>query len=249
MRKTFLLLPLLLLMLGCQSSSNSTNTQEQNFSPSNSPQSSQSPLPLETSNLLEATVISIGDGDTLRVNLEGEDTTIRLACIDALETAQSPWGNQSQDRLQELLPGEQVVKLREIEQDRYGRTVAEVYVGTKSINLQMVEEGQAVVYRQYLNSCSDTQQLYLDAETKAQEQKLAFWNQDNPTMPWDFRKQKSNREDKAIPDSTVESNPNNDYNCSDFDSQAKAQSLLDSDPSDPHQLDRDQDGVACESLP
>ncbi len=245
MRKTFLLLPLLLLMLGCQSSSNSTNTSQEQ----NPPQPSQSPLPLETSNLLEATVISTGDGDTLRVNLEGENTTIRLACIDAPETTQSPWGSQSRDRLQELLPKGQVVKLREIEQDRYGRTVAEVYVGTKSINLQMVEEGQAVVYRQYLNSCSDTQQLYLDAETKAQEQKLAFWNQDNPTMPWDFRKQKSNTEDKTIPDSTVESNPNNDYNCSDFGSKAEAQSLLDSDPSDPHQLDRDQDGIACESLP
>ena len=40
-----------------------------------------------------------------------------------------------------------------------------------------------------------------------------------------------------------------DCNCSDFETQEEAQEVLDADPSDPHQLDRDEDGVACESLP
>lgn len=37
-----------------------------------------------------------------------------------------------------------------------------------------------------------------------------------------------------------------DLNCGDFDSQAEAQAVLDKDPSDPHGLDRDNDGEACE---
>lgn len=41
----------------------------------------------------------------------------------------------------------------------------------------------------------------------------------------------------------------NDLNCSDFDTQAEAQAVLDDDPSDPNGLDRDDDGIACESLP
>jgi hypothetical protein len=38
-------------------------------------------------------------------------------------------------------------------------------------------------------------------------------------------------------------------NCSDFPNQARAQAVLDEFPEDPHGLDRNNDGVACESLP
>lgn len=40
-----------------------------------------------------------------------------------------------------------------------------------------------------------------------------------------------------------------DCNCSDFSTQAEAQAVLDASPGDPHGLDRNGDGVACESLP
>lgn len=39
-----------------------------------------------------------------------------------------------------------------------------------------------------------------------------------------------------------------DLNCDDFATQAEAQAELDRDRSDPYGLDRDSDGVACESL-
>lgn len=46
-------------------------------------------------------------------------------------------------------------------------------------------------------------------------------------------------------------NPGGDVNCSDFDTQAEAQAFFDANnPSqDPHGLDADGDGIACESLP
>jgi hypothetical protein len=40
-----------------------------------------------------------------------------------------------------------------------------------------------------------------------------------------------------------------DLNCADFATQAEAQAVLDADPSDPNNLDADNDGVACEDLP
>jgi hypothetical protein len=40
-----------------------------------------------------------------------------------------------------------------------------------------------------------------------------------------------------------------DLNCSNFQYQEDAQAVLDADPSDPNGLDRDHDGIACESLP
>ncbi|MCH8007993.1 MAG: excalibur calcium-binding domain-containing protein [Chloroflexi bacterium] len=39
------------------------------------------------------------------------------------------------------------------------------------------------------------------------------------------------------------------FNCSDFLFQDVAQAILDADPSDPHNLDPDNDGIACEDLP
>ncbi len=39
-----------------------------------------------------------------------------------------------------------------------------------------------------------------------------------------------------------------EYNCGDFEFQWQAQAVLDADSTDPNQLDRDEDGTACESL-
>lgn len=43
--------------------------------------------------------------------------------------------------------------------------------------------------------------------------------------------------------------PADELNCDDFATQEEAQAVLDADPSDPHGLDGDGDGIACESLP
>lgn len=192
-----------------------------------------------------STVVSVGDGDTLRLDDQGKVITVRLGCIDAPEIAQKPWGQQSATRLKQLLPPGTAVRVREIERDRYGRTVAEIYLGSQSINLQLITEGQAVVYRQYLSGCTANQ--FLQAEAQAKQKRLGFWNQPSPVMPWDFRRTGS------PPQETPRTNQlpacvNSDCNCSDFKTQAEAQRVLAAFPGDPHKLDRDGDGVACESL-
>lgn len=86
----------------------------------------------------QAQVISVGDGDTIRISGRDRALTVRLACIDAPETAQS-WGKMATERLRQLLPQGQPVQIRPIEIDRYGRTVAEVFIGNSDpVNLQMV---------------------------------------------------------------------------------------------------------------
>ncbi|NEP55634.1 MAG: excalibur calcium-binding domain-containing protein [Symploca sp. SIO2G7] len=42
---------------------------------------------------------------------------------------------------------------------------------------------------------------------------------------------------------------NKDCDCSDFSYQKEAQEILDAFPDDPHGLDRNKDGIACENLP
>jgi micrococcal nuclease len=113
-----------------------------------------------------------------------------LACVDSPERAQSPWGQQSTSRLKQLLPPGTPVQVRTITRDRYGRTVAELYVDKQSVNLQMVKDGQTVVYRQYRSGCAATKEQYLQAEVQAKQQRLGFWNQQSPVMPWDYRRGK-----------------------------------------------------------
>jgi micrococcal nuclease len=158
-------------------------------------------------------VISVGDGDTIRVEfattkpannpntdilqISYAPATVRLGCIDAPELKQQPWGTKSRDRLKQLLPVGKTVQIREITKDRYGRMVAEVYLGKQSINLQLVQEGAAVIYRQYFNGCAATAKQFEQAEAAAKKKKLGFWNQANPVMPWDFRKGKNTPTRKA----------------------------------------------------
>jgi endonuclease YncB( thermonuclease family) len=59
-----------------------------------------------------ATVVSVGDGDTLRVMDGGRNVTIRVACIDAPETAQAPYGQRARQALQEMLPVGSTVTLK-----------------------------------------------------------------------------------------------------------------------------------------
>ena len=142
-------------------------------------------------NFPSATVVSVGDGDTMRVNYQGETVTLRMACIDAPETNQAPWGRAATARLRQLAPQNSTVQFREADIDRYGRTVAEVYANGQNVNLQLVQEGHAVVYNQFLRSCPQTGSTLQAAEAQARQQRLKFWSQPNPVMPWDFRR--SNR--------------------------------------------------------
>ncbi len=88
-----------------------------------------------------ATVVSIGDGDTLRVLDGGRRLTIRSACIDASEAAQGHHGSRSRSLLASLAPVGTQVNLKVVATDRYGRSVAEVLRGQQNVNLPMVHRG------------------------------------------------------------------------------------------------------------
>lgn len=205
------------------------------------------------------TVLSVGDGDTIRVNnASGENITIRLACIDASELKQAPHGEQARQRLQQIIPVGTSVSLKLQTTDRYGRTVAEVFKDTLNVNLAMVQEGRAVAYRQYLGQCDAAR--YLALEDRARQRRLAFWSQENPIMPWDFRKGVRAKVqpkptlsvpkaatpsrsgcDRSYPDVCIPAAPP-DLNCGDI-SYRRFRVV----GSDPHRFDGNRDGVGCES--
>lgn len=187
---------------------------------------------------LKGEVLSIGDGDTIRVRQGGRAITVRLACIDAPETAQSPYGRQARTYLQQRLPIGREVILDVKTTDRYGRTVAEV-ISDININLAMVEDGQAFVYRQYLDGCDAKE--YLDAEFRATRHRYGVWQVEGGiTRPWDFRR---GRRSAAIPDGTTPGGRR--YRCNEIGSYARAQELLRQGHT---YLDSNGDGEACEAL-
>jgi endonuclease YncB( thermonuclease family) len=185
-----------------------------------------------------ATVLSIGDGDTIRVRQAGKALTVRLACIDAPETAQSPYGQQARTYLQQRLPIGKEVSLNIKTTDRYGRSVAEVFSGV-NINLVLVEDGQAFAYRQYLSGCDA--KTYLEAEERASRAHLGVWQvKGGITRPWDFRR---GRRAPVIPDGTIPGGRR--YRCKEIGSYERAQELLRQGHT---YLDSNNDGEACESL-
>jgi endonuclease YncB( thermonuclease family) len=187
---------------------------------------------------LKGEVLSIGDGDTIRVRQGGRAITVRLACIDAPETAQRPYGQQARSYLQQRLPVGREVSLDVKTTDRYGRSVAEV-ISDININLAMVEDGQAFAYRQYLGGCDAKE--YLDAEYRASRRRYGVWQVPGGiTRPWDFRR---GRRSAAIPDGTTPGGRR--YRCNEIGSYARAQELLRQGHT---YLDSNGDGEACEAL-
>ena len=187
---------------------------------------------------VKATVLSIGDGDTIRARQAGKDLTVRLACIDPPETAQTTYGQQARTYLQQRLPIGREISLNIKTTDRYGRSVAEV-ISDININLALVEDGQVFAYRQYLSGCNAKE--YLDAEYRASRRRYGVWQVEGGiTRPWDFRR---GRRSAVIPDGTTPGGRR--YRCSEISSYDRAQELLRQGHS---YLDGNDDGEACEML-
>jgi len=182
-----------------------------------------------------STIISVGDGDTIRIRDGSEKLVVRLACIDAPEISQEPYGTRSRDFLKKMLPLGTKVVLHVQTIDRYGRSVAEVFTKKGNINESMIEQGQGFVYRRYLSKCNGPR--YLSLERQAQKLGLGVWSTSSTGIqrPWDYRRSKR----------SASSNFRRKYRCKEIASWNKAQQLL----KEGHTyLDRDRDGEACESL-
>ena len=128
-------------------------------------------------------VISIADGDTLRILYQGGQLKIRLAEIDTPERKQ-PWGTRAKQAFSDKVFGE-VVDVVEIDRDRYGRIVGRIYLDERDINREMVAEGHAWVYRKYMRDES-----LLVNEAAAKNSGLGLWGlpETQKVPPWEWRR-------------------------------------------------------------
>ena len=142
-------------------------------------------------------VARITDGDTIQVIADGRKTTIRLVGMDAPEVSHAknqpgqPFSQQSTKHLAGLVLNK-VVDIKSHGPDRYGRTLGEVFLDGKNINLEMVKAGLAEVYR---GTPAKEQNMvpYRKAEEKARKAIRGMWVLgDQYVSPREWRKAHQN---------------------------------------------------------
>ena len=103
--------------------------------------------------LASVVIATCYDGDTCTTTT-GE--RVRLACIDIPELrgkrAEPVPAKAARDHLRDLVVGKKV-GIRSITEDRYERTVAELFVGETNVQREMVDTGHAEVYQRQAHQC------------------------------------------------------------------------------------------------
>lgn len=125
--------------------------------------------------------VGVTDGDTIRVIHAGRAVKIRLEGIDCPEMGQD-FGTRAKQFTSSMVFGKEV-QIREVTTDRYGRTVARVYVGNLDVCLELVNAGLAWHYKHY-----SSDPVLARAEEEARVAKRGLWSMPNPIPPWEWRR-------------------------------------------------------------
>jgi len=96
-------------------------------------------------------VVEVVDGDTIRVDLDGEESPVRLIGIDTPEkdgpyTDEECFGEQASKYTEGALGGRDVELEIDVERtDRFDRTLAYVWIDGELFNERILREGYAVL--------------------------------------------------------------------------------------------------------
>jgi len=117
---------------------------------------------------------------------------------------------------------------------RYGRAVARINVQGGDLGAMLIRDGYGWHYEQYAPNATEYSRL----ERQARNADRGLWSKPNPTPPWKWRDRTSGPGETSV----------EDRDCSDFETQPEAQRFFERhQPGDPHNLDGNGDGEACES--
>ncbi|MDD5285184.1 MAG: thermonuclease family protein [Desulfuromonadaceae bacterium] len=139
---------------------------------------------------IEGMVKAVYDGDTvLLVTREESRLKVRLYGIDAPETKKpdmpgQPFGEIAKRTLMYKIIGRRVTA-EIVDIDQFKRAVAVIRYSGRDVNREMVAEGFAWAYRQYLQGAYASE--YTGAEDRARSRRAGLWRDPNPTPPWEFR--------------------------------------------------------------
>ena len=141
--------------------------------------------PPVTSQYTYYSVVSVVDGDTIKINIDGRQETLRLIGIDTPETVdpRKPvqcFGKEASNKAKELLTGKKVRIEKDPtqdERDKYDRLLAYIYREDGLFyNKYMVEQGYAHEYT--YNTPYKYQAEFKAAEKSARENQRGLWSPD-----------------------------------------------------------------------
>ena len=134
-----------------------------------------------------ARVVGISDGDTITVLVDKQPIKIRVAEIDCPESGQD-FGNRAKQAASRLVHGK-TVRVVPTARDRYGRTVAEVYLPDgRSLGRELVRQGLAWQFLRYSKS-ADLARLQKGAKRRGR----GLWAHQDSIPPWQYRAEKKGR--------------------------------------------------------
>lgn len=97
--------------------------------------------PAATDHVADGVVSWVADGDTIEVEVSGDDVEVRLVAMNAPDQGEC-YAERALSHLNETLLGH-VVSLEVVGEDQFGRALAHVFDGKRHINLEMVDLGYA----------------------------------------------------------------------------------------------------------
>lgn len=195
-------------------------------------------------------VVRTIDGDTIVIEWKGKEESVRLIGVDTPEsvdprTRVQCFGLEASSAMRAKASGQRVTFIPDPsqgERDKYHRLLGYVFLADGTLlNQWLIREGYGFEYT--YNLPYQYQKDFIAAEAEARSGERGLWN-----------KQTCNGK-RADDDGPSVWSPvrNDDRDCNSFATQKEAQHFFEanggSPTSDPHNLDRDHDGLACELLP
>lgn len=138
-------------------------------------------------------VVRVSDGDTVNLLVANKQERIRLASIDAPETAHGsdqpgqPFGEASRKNLAQYVAGKTLTVVC-FEKDHYDRHICDIPVDGTTANRLQVEQGMAWANQQAKGKFLRDKSLP-ELEKSARQQKLGLWSEPNAVSPWEWRVQ------------------------------------------------------------
>ncbi|WP_306052965.1 thermonuclease family protein [Natronococcus wangiae] len=144
---------------------------------------------------LDVDVVRAVDGDTIKIDLDGEETNVRILALDTEESRAggdkpvTPWGTAAKEKAREVFPEGSVATIEfpgtePLEEclrryrDNYGRPLTYVHTEGDDYQELMIREGYSPYFTKYGYAHFDTHdRRYREAERRAQADAIGVWNQ------------------------------------------------------------------------